>query len=161
MMKFSLKHGLGLLAGLLLSVVALASESVPIEDRDAFEKEYLACFMSGLKDDCFVSVFSGHLDPRIENPEENLRKSNRFYLDDVKISPGYAYKIHLLEKVEKAGIFDSRIYLIEQNSSGGLLAFHVVFTKRKGDWYIGAYGMRVKSEEIYRILGIQTLLDGY
>jgi hypothetical protein len=57
MMKFSLKHGLGLLVGLFLSAAALARRPVPIEDRDAFEKKHLACIM--FEDSIIVSCSAG------------------------------------------------------------------------------------------------------
>jgi hypothetical protein len=61
-MKTGFKYGLGLLASLIFSVTAMASESAPIADRNAFEKEYIDCIKSGLKDSCFITIFSRHLE---------------------------------------------------------------------------------------------------
>jgi hypothetical protein len=161
-MNTGFKYGLAFLAGLILSGVAMAGEPVPIEDRDAFEKEYLECFKSGLKDNCFISVFSGHLDQNVKEPEKSLNKANTYYLDVIRISPGSApgsvYKIHPLNKEMRAGIFDSRSYLIER-FNGGLLGFYVVFRKLKGNWYVFAYAMDESEDFVLKLINLPALLD--
>lgn len=151
-MRFSVKQGFCLLAGLFFCT-ALAGEPVPIEDRDAFEKQYIECLMSGLKDDCLVSVFSGRIDKSVKNSEEAIRQSNTYYRDILQISPGAVYKIHPLDKIVRAGMFDSRTYLIEYDSDG-LLLFCIIFIKRKENWYVGAYNMFSEDKEIFDALNL-------
>jgi hypothetical protein len=155
MMKFSLKHGLGLLAGLFLSAAALASESVPIEDRDAFEKEYLACIMSGAKDGCVAAVFSGHLDQSFEKPEEFLKKIDTS-LSNFVFGGSTIYKIHPLDRTMRAGIFDSRSYLVER-SGGALAGFSVVFRKIEGEWYVFGISVDKSHAFVLRLLNLPTL----
>jgi hypothetical protein len=155
-MKSSVKQGFCLLAGLFFCTV-LASEPVPIEDRDAFEKEYLECFMSGLKDNCFISIFSEHLDYGFANPDELLRELNSSYLDMQKIhSP--IYKIHVLDKIIRADVFDSRTYIVEY-FGGTMKGLHVVFRKVKENWYVFAISMKGDRDgaAFYRILNIPGL----
>jgi hypothetical protein len=155
-MRLSMKHRFGLLAGLLFCG-ALAGEPVPIEDRDAFEKEYLACIKSGLEEDCFLVLFSSHLCEDIKNPEEASRKHDAYYRNILKISPGSIYAIHPLDKTIKAGIVDSRTYLVEHRTNGFFL-FFVNFVKQKGKWYILGYDTYPESEKINKFINLPSLL---
>jgi hypothetical protein len=156
-MNTGFKYGLAFLAGLILSGVAMAGEPVPIEDRDAFEKQYIECFMSGLKDNCFISVFSGHLDRTIKNPTETLNKLNSYYLS-IQKRHSSIYKIHALDKTIRAGVFDNRTYIVE-HSNETLIGFNVIFVNRKGNWY--AYSISMKDNDndefLYEILNLPTL----
>jgi hypothetical protein len=157
MMEFSVKHGLSLLVGIFLSAMTMASEPVPIKDKDAFEKQYIECFMSGLKGNCFISVFSGHLDQTVENPNETLSRTNSFYLD-IQKRHSSIYKIHILDKIVRADVFDSRTYIVE-HSDETLIGLYVVFVKRKENWYVYSIYMKDNDdgELLHRILNLPTL----
>jgi hypothetical protein len=151
MMKTGFKYGFGLLAGLVFSVAAMASEPTPIADRDAFEKEYIDCIMSGLKGNCIVSIFSAHRDPRIDDADETLDNLSKYY--STRMKP--VYKVHSLDKITRAGIIDSRTYLIEF-SDGTLSGAYVVFRKNNGAWYVFRFFIG-GAELAYKLLDLPTM----
>jgi hypothetical protein len=154
-MKAWFKYGLSVLAGLTFSVAALAAEPTPIEDRDAFEKQYIFCVETGLKNKCFVSIFSGHLVPNIKNADEGLSNLNESYLNGV-MSGSYGYKVHILDKTMRAGIFDSRTYLIER-SDGTLIGSYIIFRKIQGKWYVYEFSIQGSDVFIRELLKFPTM----
>jgi hypothetical protein len=130
-MKFSLKHGMGLLAGLFLSAAALASEPVPIEDRDAFEKEYLACFMPKAKGNCFSSVFSGRFYRRLESENLLMDKLDSMFSERIKT----VVRIYNVKQSIRYDLVESRSYLI-QYSDKSLRGLVIDFIKQEDGWYV-------------------------
>ncbi|MDR1463015.1 MAG: hypothetical protein LBI68_07765 [Azoarcus sp.] len=94
-----LKWCLGVLAGLVCANV-MAGE--PIKDRDAFEKQYIACMKSGFKNDCFLTLFPKYMVSNVHDKEDGMKKLN------VKLKERFAnfrvYGVHVLDKVITAGI---------------------------------------------------------
>jgi hypothetical protein len=140
-----------LVAGLLLSGVAIAGESVPIEDRDAFEQQYIECIMSGAKDDCLISIFSGRLAPQFADQDKIVNGLNKYYLE--KIASPSAYKVHVIDKIMKAGIFDNRSYLIERDD-GSLIGFYVSFRKTKEKWFVFSFRFNSSEDYVLKLLSM-------
>jgi hypothetical protein len=157
MMRFSVKHGLSLLAGIFLSATAMASEPVPIEDRDAFEKQYIACIMSGAKNNCYASLVSKHLDPSLKKTDTlilSLEKVNWICQGKTeKLSS--VYEVHAIDKIIRGGVVDSRTYLIEC-SNGDFIGAYMNFRKVNGKWYIFAYSINSSNEFIQKLLKLPT-----
>jgi hypothetical protein len=140
MMKFSIKHGFSLLAGIFLCATVQA-ESVPIEDRDAFEKRYIECVMSGLKNNCISGLFSKHIAPTVTPEDANQLLVALRTIDDNYRKEGLpVYKVHPVDRVLRADITESRTYIIER-SNGLFIGAYVNFVKIKGAWYMGSFGM--------------------
>jgi hypothetical protein len=153
MMKFSVKHGLGLLAGIFLSATAMASEPVPIEDRDAFEKQYLECFMSGLKDKCFLTLFSNHFDFGFEDRKEILnRLESAFTQHMLECLP---YNIYTVDKVTRGGVFDGRTYLIEC-SNRNFVGVQIIFRMTKDQWHVSNMNIGDTNEFLQKILNYRA-----
>jgi hypothetical protein len=147
MMKFSLKHGLDLLAGLFLSTAALASESMPIEDRDAFEKMYFKCIMSSSKeDDCLVNLFSKYLDLPSRGDHGQSWKEGLGYCKP--------YAIYPVDKKIRGEIFDMRTYVIEC-SNGSLAGSYLSFRRMKEQWFLFEFSLRDSEEFVRKIIGIE------
>jgi hypothetical protein len=155
-MKTGFKHGLILLVGLVFSIAAMAKEPVPIEDRDVFEKQLITCIMSELENDCIISLFSAHLDPDIEDRDDFIINTNSFFKKELENSS--VYEIHVIDKVIKADLFDSRTYIIEY-SSRKFLGLHISFTGIEGKWYVSYLDAGDSEEFIRRILGLPPLPD--
>ncbi|MDR3055027.1 MAG: hypothetical protein LBU53_06440 [Zoogloeaceae bacterium] len=145
------RFGLGVVAGLLFSVAALAGESVPIEDKDAFEKQYLDCIVSGARDNCLVSIFSNHLDPQFTNQDVIVDRFSRYYQE--KMATPSVYKVHLIEKTIKAEVFDNRSYLIERDN-GSLVGFYVSFRSIKDKWFVFTFKVSNTEEYVFKLLGM-------
>jgi hypothetical protein len=149
MMKFSMKYGFCLLAGIFLCATVQA-ESVPIEDRDAFEKRYIECVMSGLKDNCLFNLLSNHLTPATQEDDKQILDILRSFGDFYKDKPP-VYKVHIVDKIMRAGIVESRTYMIER-SDGVFVGSYINFVKIKDGWYINAFGISGADEVLEKIL---------
>ncbi|MDR3087393.1 MAG: hypothetical protein LBU45_05515 [Azoarcus sp.] len=147
------KWGLGFLAGL---VCAGAMASEPIKDKDAFEKQYIECFMKNGANDCFFSIFRGHVDPNIGNADELSKKGNAF-LKERLLTFG-VYKVHILRKTVRADFFDERTYIIEYNN-GTFGCFRVLFRKFLGGWYLFTYEWVGSDADIYKALQLETKFE--
>jgi hypothetical protein len=151
-MKTWLKHGFGLLAGLVFAGGVLADDSVPIEDLDTFEKEYIGCVMTGLKDHCFSNLVSKHISPAIENVGQvisMLRKN-----DDTFVKNNLSvYKVHIVDRIKRGNIVESRTYMIER-SNGLFVGSYVNFIQIKDKWYISAFGIDNADDLIKSILNL-------
>ncbi|MDR0700850.1 MAG: hypothetical protein LBF61_00310 [Azoarcus sp.] len=140
-------------AGLLCATGALAASAkpIPIEDRDAFEKQFIECILAGSLDGCIVPLFLGHASPLLAGSEKGAEQLNAA-LQRVAKEVGWR-KVHSFSKTMKAGIFDERVYLVEAKN-GKLGCFHVVFMKQLGKWYVGAYEISSEREDIAKTLGL-------
>jgi hypothetical protein len=147
-MKVSMKYGFSLLAGIFLSASVMASE--PIEDRDAFEKHYIKCVISGLKDNCLFNLLSKHLTPATKEDDKQILDILRSFGDFYKDKPP-AYKVHVVDKIMRAGIVESRTYMIER-TDGVFVGSYINFIKIKDGWYINSFGISGADEVIERIL---------
>jgi hypothetical protein len=155
-MKAGFKHGLILLAGLIFSVAAMANEPVPIEDRDAFEKQLITCITSELKNDCITSLFSAHFSPGVKDQDSVINHANSTFKKVLEKSS--VYEVHVINKVIKVGLFDSRTYIIEY-SNGIFVGLHVIFTGIKGKWYASYLDVGYSEEFIHRLLGLPPVPD--
>ncbi|MDR1349321.1 MAG: hypothetical protein LBJ59_00815 [Zoogloeaceae bacterium] len=159
-MKTWFKYSLGLSASLIFlsgTTTAMASEPIPIGNRDAFEKQYINCIESGLKDKCFVSIFSGHLTPNIKNAEEGLNNLNEIYLKN-QMAGSPVYKVHAIDKTMRAGVFDSRTYLIER-FDGSFIGCYIIFRNIQEKWYVYAFRMQESDEFIRKLLDSTALFS--
>jgi hypothetical protein len=159
-MKTWVKQGLGLLVGLAFSVVAAAA-SEPIKDRDAFEKQYIACIKSGLKNDCFLSLSLKHMVPRTpREDEEKLKKLNNMLKE--RFAERFAnlgiYDVHVSDKVMTAGISEYRTYFLERKGDGAMAACGVVFHKILGEWYIFTFLWSDSEEKVRKLLKLDLEL---
>jgi hypothetical protein len=152
--KFSVKHGLGLLIGIFLSSTTMASEPVPIEDRDAFEKQYVDCIISKANDNCLVSLFLDHLDPKIKEADKVMEDTNKYWIEALAICQPYA--VHVLDKVIRANAFEGRSYLIECHD-GNIRETYVNFRKIREGWYVFGFRLTNSEEMMRRLLNIPTL----
>ncbi|MDR1229146.1 MAG: hypothetical protein LBK55_09070 [Azoarcus sp.] len=150
-MKIFPKHGLGMFAALMFSAVALAEDAppVPVGDKDVFEARYVNCILSGLQDDCFITVFAGHF---FSSPGEGAK---RIY-DSIKAKMQglHVRKVHTLEKRVKADLVDVRTYLLELDREQGFIGFYVVFRRGGNNWYIYEFAMDQSEDFIRAILGL-------
>ncbi|MDR2165466.1 MAG: hypothetical protein LBO79_07590 [Zoogloeaceae bacterium] len=152
-MKTGFRHGLILLAGLIFSVAAMANEPVPIEDRDAFEKEYLACLKTGLRNKCFSTLFSSHLDYNFKDLEV-LGRIDDLSANQLADCPP-VYDVHVVDKILRGGVLDSRTYLIEC-SDRSFVGVYVNFRKTRNEWYVSAFSVWGSDEFIKKILKLPT-----
>jgi hypothetical protein len=155
-MKAGFTHGLGLLAGVMFSAAAMANEPTPIADRDAFEKEYIACFKTGLKNKCFSTLFSGYLDHsfNIKDAHESLSDIDDLSLNQMAdCSP--VYNVHTVDKIVRGGVLDSRTYLIEC-SNRDFVGAYVNFRKTKDEWYVFSYSVWGSGKLAQEILKLPT-----
>jgi hypothetical protein len=152
-MKTWIKQGLGLLAGLAFSVVAAAA-SEPVKDRDAFEKQYIACMKSGFKNDCFLSLSLRHMSPYTTSreDEEKIKKFNEELKE--KFAGFGIYDVHILDKVMAAGITERRTYILERGGDGAVAVCRVVFRKTLGEWYVFAFQWNESDEEVRKLLNL-------
>jgi hypothetical protein len=150
-MKAWLKHGFGLLAGLVFSCAAPADEPAPIEDRDAFEKQYVECFKSEWKDKCLSTLFLIHLDSGFEDANKILNQ-----LENMQDTLGcLPYDVHIVDKVIRGEVFDSRTYLIEC-SNRNFVGSQVIFRRTKGQWHVFAIHFGNEDEFLQKILKPRT-----
>jgi hypothetical protein len=150
-MKTWIKYTLSIIIGLAFSAIAIAGESVPIEDRNAFEKQYIDCIMSGAKDNCMVAIFSMLPVPRHKNNGEVAEMLNEYYMKKMATHP--VYKVHLIEQMIKAGVFDSRSYLVERDN-GSLMELHVIFRNIKGKWFVFKFVLDFSLKHTFKLLGM-------
>ncbi|MDR1424137.1 MAG: hypothetical protein LBI92_06000 [Azoarcus sp.] len=150
-MKVLLKHGLSVLASLIFSAAALAEDAppVPVGDKDAFETRYVNCILSGLQNNCFITVFAGHF---FSSPGEGAKQ----IYDSIKAKmKGLRVRnVHTLEKKVKADLVDVRTYLLELDRDQGFIGFYVVFRRGGNDWYIYEFAMDQSEDFVRAILGL-------
>ncbi|MDR2261328.1 MAG: glycoside hydrolase family 97 C-terminal domain-containing protein [Azoarcus sp.] len=136
-----------LAAGLLFPAAALTEEAappVPVGDRDAFEKRYIACVLSGLQDNCFITVFSGRF---FSPPGEGATLI--YDAIKAKMQGANVRKVHTLEKTVKAELVDIRTYLLELSGDAGFIGFYVVFRRKGDEWYVYEFALD-RSEDFIR-----------
>ncbi|MDR0703320.1 MAG: hypothetical protein LBF61_13140 [Azoarcus sp.] len=152
-MRILSKHASCALAALVFSAAALAEDAppVPVGDKDAFEARYVQCILSGLQDNCFITVFAGHF---FSSPGEGAK---RIY-DSIKAKMQglRVRKVHTLEKKVKADLVDVRTYLLELDREQGFIGFYVVFRRggNGNDWYVYEFAMDQSEDFIRAILGL-------
>jgi hypothetical protein len=130
-MKTLGKWCLGFVMGIAYATVAAAGE--PIKDKDAFEKQYVECIISGFKDRCWSKLLLKHARPHEGNDQDIgnvLRKIEAIFGDQ-----GSIYKVHSIEKAIVADMSDSRTYMVEF-SNGKFCGVFLRFIKIKEEWYI-------------------------
>jgi hypothetical protein len=156
-MKAGFKHGLVLLAGLVLPVVAaMANEPIPIEDKDVFEKQLITCITSELENDCIASLLSIYLIPASKNSDLATSYINFFFKENFKKIP--VRKIHVVNRVTKADLIDDRRYIIER-SDRDFHGLYMNFRRLKGKWYLSHLRTGSWAEFIYRILDLPSTSD--
>ncbi|MDR3212846.1 MAG: hypothetical protein LBT71_02845 [Azoarcus sp.] len=148
-----LKHGLVFFAGLFFSAAALAEDAppVPVGDKDAFEARYVKCILSGLQDNCFITVFAGHF---FSSPGEGAKQ----IYDSIKTKMRglRVRKVHVLGKEIKADLVDVRTYLLELDRDQGFVGFYVVFRRGGDAWYVYEFAMDQSEDFIRALLGLPT-----
>lgn len=139
--------------GLLLISAAFSTGSLAkdINDRDAFEKQYIKCFKEQLDKGCFEEEFSGALDFRIKD-QDVVSKINESFL--VWMKGQKIYDIYKVESQKKAQIYDVRTYLIEQES-GNIMGVAVGFIRVAGEWRIFEMQVSNKHKFLQHILNLQ------
>jgi hypothetical protein len=157
-MKTWIKQGLGLLAGLAFSAVAAAA-SEPIKDRDAFEKKYIECITSGLKNKCLSALLTGHFIPDAEghSPFIHQTVAQLQKIEELADQFGNVYQVRPLDKIIRADTWDSRTYLTE-HSNGRFSGAYLCFTRVKGEWYVSSFRINTKKEFLREILKLQVNL---
>jgi hypothetical protein len=135
---------------------ALALERVSIVDKDAFEKQYIECISSGIRNNCIVPLFRDHDASAgydaFKQAEESANKLNTLFHQLLKET--YVYKVHIISKKTKAEVYDDREYLI-QWGTGKVTCFRVLFREIKGKWYVANFQLINDSEYITKILDLK------
>ncbi|MDR3086467.1 MAG: hypothetical protein LBU45_00700 [Azoarcus sp.] len=158
------KYILYSLVGMALSVNAMAA-GTPIEDRDAFERQYFDCLRSNGKNDCFSSTILEHTEPRYTN--DDIKKALQVWNESSAkmFSACSVYAVHVIERIEKAGVFDSRSFLLEcsgkGNTDGAFISGYVIFRKVKGKWYVNAFSLENSTNLLINLLNIPALSVEY
>jgi hypothetical protein len=139
-----------MLAGVFfLTGMSVAHAQVAIDDKDAFEKRYIECVMSGLKNKCFSTLAKEHFLPdadKIPKAVEELRT-----IDDLANSIKEVYKVHHIDKVIRAGTWDARTYAIE-HSDGKYSGAYLLFVSVKGKWYVSKCAFNSSGEFLGKLL---------
>ncbi|WP_434563047.1 hypothetical protein [Pseudomonas sp. Z4-20] len=125
---------------LLVTAVALwnisaAHANSEISNIDSFEKSYVSCIGTRFKDKCWDKAFVGHFDKWQKNEATIISKSQEAYL--AWLNGHTVYKVHIGPSVQRAGVFESRSYLIERDD-GEIIGLQVGYRKIVGSWYIYA-----------------------
>ncbi|MDR2260780.1 MAG: hypothetical protein LBE06_07625 [Azoarcus sp.] len=139
-------------AGLFLASMTVANAQVPIDDRDAFEKKYIECIMSGLKNKCFSTLVGTHMTPAAAKSEQS--SGFRDGLQIIENPPNFydsIYKIHPLDRIVKAGTWDSKTYLVE-HSNGRISVAYINLLNIKEKWYVASFGFETSREAVGRFL---------
>ena len=121
-----------------------------ISDTNGLEKQYVRCMEGGFESGCFAKIFSGHFDKWYKEPEKAPISTEAFYRK--WLNGQSVYKVHVIDKVVKAGVFDNRSYLIER-ADGELSGIFIGLRKIQGDWYV--YDIQGGSSDAY----VRELLD--
>jgi hypothetical protein len=140
------------LAGLACATVALATEPMPIADRDVFEKQYIECIKEGIKNDCIVPLFMNHVTLGSKGVEDTVHKFNSALQQLIKGTN--VYGVYVISKTIKAEIYDDRTYLI-QWGNGSVTCFRVLFRQILGEWYMANLQLRNDNENIIKILDLK------
>lgn len=145
------KGRLGFLLSLTLSTGVMAGE--PIKDIDVFEAGYIKCIEGGFKDDCFKNIFSGRYVSwmKKEKEEKALFDSAEFY--SKWSGRDGVYKVHIFNKMNKAGVFDYRTYFIER-ADGDLSYLVVRYRSVLGKWFINGISWGNSESGFKEFLGI-------
>jgi hypothetical protein len=153
LMKTLFRYVPAFLAGLLFSVTVTAAEAdaTPVGDRDAFENNYIACIMSGLQDNCFITVFSGRFFAPPGEGAKQIYDAIKTKMQGVRVR-----KVHIVGKGVKASVVDVRTYLLELDNDQGFIGFYVVFRKRADNWYVYEFALDRSEVFIREIMGIPT-----
>jgi len=139
--------------GVLLVTIAAAYAQTPVEDKDAFEKQYIECIMSGLKNKCFSALFSGHFSPEAEDRAPYISQATKslYMFDGFANQLGSVYQVHLLDKIMRANVLDSRTYLIE-HSNNRFSGAYISFIRVKGEWYVISFNISDSDEFVKKLL---------
>jgi hypothetical protein len=153
LMKTLFRYIPAFLAGLLFSasVTAAEADAMPVGDRDTFENSYIACIMSGLQNNCFITVFSGRFFAPPGDGATQIYDSIKKKLQGIRVR-----KVHIVGKGVKAGVVDVRTYLLELDNDQGFIGFYVVYRKRGDNWYVYEFALDRSEDFIRSILGIPT-----
>jgi hypothetical protein len=141
-----------LIAGLLFASIGTANGQTPIKDKDAFEKKYIECIMSGWKNKCFSALIIGHFRPNFED-KIPLVKKELHNIDELANQFGSVYRVHPLDKIIRANIWDNRTYLIE-HFNGKFSGAYINFIKIKEEWYVYTFLFDNSEEFIKKLLKI-------
>jgi hypothetical protein len=147
-----------IILGLFLASIATANGQVPvgvpIEDKDAFEKQYIECIMSGFKNKCLATLVGRHLPPMNNHSPNDLADDLEKALQRAKDSPSgllSIYKVHPLDKINKGGVWDIRTYAVEYSNEKYQGAY-INFRKIKEKWYVSRVSLGSATTEHLRKL---------
>jgi hypothetical protein len=139
-----------LIALLMLATAGTASAGDPVPDLDVFEKDIQACLFKDAKTGNCMKTLLG---PRILPGNDNLA-SVAGQLDDLLVkwlAEDKIYAMHVLGRRAVGGIYERRLYLLE-DTSGALMLFELAFLKRLGKWYVLKFNLDSNSDAIKKAL---------
>jgi hypothetical protein len=143
----------GLVGAVFAANVMAASE--PIEDKDDFGKRFVDCINLGAKNNCLSKVTEKHVDPSFRGGAADLRKAYKFW--ETNLSECRVYKVHVLDKVVRADLFESRPYIIEC-ADGAFLGAYINLRKVKERWYVFGFSLKDSEEFVFRLLDYPPVL---
>lgn len=121
----------GLMICMAMSVCSSAgAESL---DKDVLESQYVKCMEGNFASGCLKKIFNGGFVSWFGSPGKVLDGADDFYRQWLR--DGSVYKVHSVNRENKAGLFDNRAYLVER-SDGVLAGFYIGFRNVKGEWLI-------------------------
>jgi hypothetical protein len=125
-----------------------AAESVP--NPDALEKELLACITDKVLNG---KCAENYLGKRVLPGNEKL-VTTAAQLDGMLkqwLATETIFKVHPISVDKRGGIFEKRVYLIE-DSSGSLMMMNVSLLKRLDSWYVWKFEIGSTKEAIESVL---------
>ncbi|MDR0700849.1 MAG: hypothetical protein LBF61_00305 [Azoarcus sp.] len=145
----------GLLVGLLCAASTLAeSKSIPVEDRNAFEKQFIECAMEKFRNGCLLPLFLDHASPKMKNPDITVAQIDAVL--QAMAGKSGVYGVHIISKTMKTDLYDDRAYIIEMGD-GRLMCFRLIFENTLDKWYVFSYQFSDDKEALRKILGIPIL----
>lgn len=132
----------------LTSPHAIGSEF--FQSPDALEEEVRTCLMKNVKPPkCMESVLAKRILPGNDQLAPITVQMDQ--LLQQWLANESVYALHLMRSKKSGDIFEKRTYLIE-DTSGGLMTFHLSMLKRLGKWYVLQFNISSTSDKVNAVL---------
>lgn len=145
-----MKRSLILLVVMALGNISPANANSKVANIDAFESSYVRCIETRFDNNCWEKSFIGHFDKWQNNETMIITKSREAYL--AWLDGHSVFKVHVGPSDKRAGVFESRNYLIERDD-GEVIGLHVGYRKVVGSWYV--YSLQGGTDDNF----IRSILD--
>lgn len=108
-----MKRSLILLVVMALGNISPANANSKVANIDSFESSYVRCIETRFDNNCWEKSFIGHFDKWQNNETMIITKSREAYL--AWLDGHSVFKVHIGPSDKRAGVFESRNYLIERD----------------------------------------------